>query len=134
MDQSTSQHMVPSTRVRYIGIGELTVYLISEDELSMLERGSPSSTYLNLAIFFLSIGLTFLGSYTLSDPVSIKAFVVIVAAICGSLIAGSILLVLWMRSAKDASSVARRIRARGISSSETTISSEPISGTGLNRQ
>ncbi|MGA9059488.1 MAG: hypothetical protein WB763_23605 [Terriglobia bacterium] len=121
MDEQPQQ-VVPYTRVRYVGIGQLTVYFVSEDELRMIESGGPSSTYLNLAIFFLSVGASFLVSLLLSEPKSIYKFTVIVVLTIGTAIAGFVLLVLWLRSSKDASNAIRQIRARGISASqETTI-------------
>ena len=79
----------------------------------MIESGGPSSTYLNLAIGFLSVGAGIGASLLLSDPKSIHRFIVVVVLTIGCLIAGFILLVLWLRSSKEASNVIARIRARG---------------------
>jgi hypothetical protein len=114
MDDANSKQPVPTTSIRYVGIGELTVYLVSDDELRMIESGGPSSTYLNLAIFFLSVGASFGASLLLSAPASIHRFIVVAALTIGSLIAGSILLALWFRSRLDASNVISRIRGRAI--------------------
>ena len=114
MDDANSKQPVPTTSIRYVGIGELTVYLVSDDELRMIESGGPSSTYLNLAIFFLSVGASFGASLLLSAPASIHRFIIVAALTIGSLIAGSILLALWFRSRLDASNVISRIRDRAI--------------------
>ena len=121
MDEQKPQQMVPYTRIRTVSIGQLTVYFVSDDELRMIESGAPSSTYLNLAILFLSVGASFLASLLLSEPKSIYRFIVIIVLTIWSLIAGFVLLVLWRRSSKDASNVINRIRARGIPPSEGTI-------------
>src|ERR1019366_6584439 len=76
---------VPPASIRYVGIGELTVYLVSDDELRMIESGGPSSTYLNLAIFFLSVGASFAASLLLSTPSSIHRFIVVTGLTIGSL-------------------------------------------------
>ena len=118
MDEQQPQQMMPYTSIRYVGIGQLTVYFVSEDELRMIESGGPSSTYLNLAIFFLSVAASFLISLLLAEPKSIYKFTVIVVMITGTAIAGLVLLVLWLRSSKSASNVIRQIRARGVPTSE----------------
>lgn len=70
------------------------------------------STYLNLAISFLSIGASLIASLLLSEPKSIYGFIVVVVIIVGSMIAGVILLLLWRRSSKDATNAIQRIRAQ----------------------
>src|ERR1039457_7518533 len=45
MDDANSKQPVPPASIQYVGIGELTVYLVSDDELRMIESGDPSSTY-----------------------------------------------------------------------------------------
>jgi len=40
-------------------LGSISLYEVTEDELNILERGSPSSTYLNFSIGLLSIGISF---------------------------------------------------------------------------
>jgi hypothetical protein len=122
MDEQQPQQMVPYTKIRYVGIGQLTVYFVSDDELRMIESGGPSSVYLNLAIAFLSVAASFFVSLLLSEPKSIYRFTVIVVLTVGSAIAGIVLLVLWLRSSKSASNVIKQIRARGIATSqEVTI-------------
>ena len=121
MHEENAPQMVPYVQVRYVGMGEITIYLVSEDELRMIEAGGPSSTYLNLAIFFLSVGASFLASLLLSEPKSIKRFIVVVALTVGSLIAGFVLLLVWRRSSKDATNTIQGIRARRVSPAENII-------------
>jgi len=116
MDDENRKPMVPATSVRYVGYGQLILYLVSDEELRMIESGGPSATYLNLAIGFLSVGAGIGASLLLSGPpMSVYRFIVVVATAVGTLIAGFVLLVLWLRSSKDASNTIRRIRARGSS-------------------
>jgi len=121
MAPEDSQELVPPTSIRYIGLGQLKVYLVSEDELRLIEGGGPTSTYLNLAIAFLSIGASLIASLLLSEAKSIYGFIVVIVIIVGSLVAGTSLLLLWRRSAKDATNAIQRIRARGIPSSKGTV-------------
>lgn len=121
MDKQKSEQIVPSVGIRYVGFGQLTVYLVSEDELRLIETGGPSSTYLNLAILFLSAGASFFASLVVSPPSGIHSFTVMTVLTVASLIAGTVLLVLWRRSSKVASAVIHRIRARGTPPSQATI-------------
>ena len=86
------------------------------------------STYLNLAISFLSIGASLIASLLLSEPKSVQRFIVVVVIIVGSLIAGTILLLLWRRSSKDATNAIQRIRARGAPTSTGTVIDATIEG------
>lgn len=121
MGDQKPHEIVPRTDIRYVGMGQLIVYLVSDDELRLIESGGPSSTYLNLAIFFLSVGFSFLASLIFSEAKSIDRFIVVVIVIVACLIAGSILLVLWLRSSKDATHAITRIRARLTPGAEESI-------------
>lgn len=78
MSPENAQPLIPSIEIRYAGIQEITIYFVSDDELRVLERGGTSSTVLNLAIFFMSVGASFLASLLLSPPPSIRTFTVMV--------------------------------------------------------
>lgn len=119
--------MVPAVSIRYVGIGQLTVFFVSEDELRLIESGSPAATCLNLGIAFLSIGTGSLISLLLSEPSkSLHKFVVVVAITVISLIAGFILLVIWTRLRKQASEVIDRIRSRAIPSAGGAVMDAPV--------
>jgi len=109
------KQIVPYTSVKYVGMGEIVIYLVSDDELSMLERGDPSSTYLNLAIFFLSIGISFLVSLLVSEPKTQHTFVVMVVITVLAFMIGIVLTVLWLRTSGEVSKVVQRIRDRKVS-------------------
>ncbi len=107
--------LVPYTSVRYVGMGEIVIYLVSDDELGMLERGDPSSTHLNLAIFFLSVAVSFLVSLLVSEPKSAKVFVVMVVITVLAFMVGLVLALLWWRTSGEVTRIAQRIRDRKIS-------------------
>jgi hypothetical protein len=109
------KQIVPYTSVRYVGMGEIIIYLVSDDELSMLERGDPSSTYLNLAIFFLSVGISFLVSLLVSEPKTPHAFVVMVVITVLSFMVGVVLTAFWLRTSGEVSKAVQRIRDRRVS-------------------
>ncbi len=50
-----AQPLIPYAEVRYVGIGEITIYLVADNELLLLERGGPSSKAFVLAA---PIGIT----------------------------------------------------------------------------
>ena len=114
MNTREAQPLIPYTEIRYVGMGEITIYLVSDDELRLLERGGVSSTFLNLAIFFMSIAASFFASLLLSPPPSIKKFLVMVVLTVSTAIAGLVLIVLWRRSSRDVLDTVRRIRARRV--------------------
>jgi hypothetical protein len=111
-DEPNSQPIAPYTKVRWVGMGELLVYAVSEDELRLLESGGPASTFLNLAIFFASVGASFLVSLLLADVKSVRVFIVIVILTVVTLIAGFVMFVLWHKWSRDAKSTIQRIRDR----------------------
>ena len=103
MDEQKPMEMVPAVSVRYVGIGQVTVFFVSEDELRLIESGSPAATCLNLGIAFASVGAGSLISLLLSEPSrSLHKFVVVVVITVISLIAGFVLLAIWSRLRKQA--------------------------------
>ena len=93
-------------------VDSLTIYEITDYELDVLAAGSPSSLYLNFAIFLLSVaasGLLALLTATFSS--SVAQLVAIVLTVVGALV-GALLLLLWRRSHASIGEIAKRIRAR----------------------
>ena len=118
--------VMPAVQIRYVGIGQLTLYLISEDELRMIESGGPSATLLNLAIGFLFLASGLLGSLLLSEPAkSIYEFNIFIILLVCSFIAGVVLLIVWFRFRKDAAETIKRIRKRAILSAGATVMEGP---------
>jgi|ERR1019366_5111806 uncharacterized protein YhhL (DUF1145 family) len=117
MDEQKPQEMVPAVNIRYVGIGQLTLFLVSEDELSLIESGGPAKTLLNLAIALLSVGAGSVVALLLSEPPKeIHKFIIVIVLTVVCLVGGFVLLVLWGRFRRDASDAIRRIRLRGIPS------------------
>jgi hypothetical protein len=122
MDELKPQEVLPAVNIRYVGIGQLTLYLVSDDELLVIERGGPATTFLNLAIAFLSLGAGSLVALMLTSlPTSVYKFTVVIVLTVVSIFSGVVMLVLWWRFRKDASNVIARIRARGIPSAGGTV-------------
>lgn len=93
-------------------LGSLSLYEITDYELELLEQGSPSSTYLNFAIMFSSIGLSFLATLlTVDIPVGYAFTIFVVLTVVG-LGAAAVLFVLWRRTRSRTVDLCKKIRAR----------------------
>ena len=92
-------------------IQELRIYEVTLEELDLLERGSPDSAMLNLAIFFgtAAISLT-LALVTTTPPQQVFIVFVVIATVAAA--AALILAVIWWRSRVSVRAVATRIRNR----------------------
>ena len=97
---------------RYVGMGTITIYHVSEDELRILELGEPSSMYLNFAVGFLSVAASFGASLALAEVKSDRIFTVLVIVAIGSAIAGGTLLGLWRRASQSSRTIVQGIRRR----------------------
>jgi hypothetical protein len=105
------QQYVPP-RIRCAPCGELRIYTIHESELDELARGSPASTELNLAIAFLSVGVSLLAALLTTPRPAIYIFTVLVVIVVATIIAGVVLIVLWARSRKSSKKLADTIKGR----------------------
>lgn len=93
-------------------VDSLSLYEITDYELEILEEGSPSSTFLNFAIFFFSIGASFLLTLLTVTIESIFLFAVFVIVTTVGLSASLVLFVLWRRTRSRTKDLCKRIRAR----------------------
>jgi hypothetical protein len=83
------QEILPAVRrARY---GQLTIYEISEDELELLERGSPDSLLLNFSIFALSVCVSFLIALLTTTIPSDRTFIVFVVVTAVAALGGVVL-------------------------------------------
>ncbi|MCK9612346.1 MAG: hypothetical protein PHR81_03180 [Bacteroidales bacterium] len=91
----------------------LTIYEVSESELEIIEKGSPSSIYLNFAIFLISVAASFLVSLLTSDYTNKQnTFIVfLVITIVGFMI-GIFLIILWLRTKNDFDQTIKKIKDR----------------------
>lgn len=113
MEDNQLQKGFPPVSVRLVGMGELTVYMVYEHELAAIERGSPATTMVSLAISLLSIAAGLLGSLMLSGaPVSIYRFIIFSVLLTLCSITGVVLLILSRRFRREPSDIIKCIRAR----------------------
>lgn len=90
----------------------LSLYEITDYELEALEEGSPSSTFLNFAIAFISIGLSFLTTLLTVKIESIYVFVVFLVLTIIGLAAALVLFVLWRKTRSRVKDLIKKIKAR----------------------
>ena len=99
-------------RVRRAEVDSICIYDVTEDELETLEKGSPSSLYLNFSLFLISAALSFLVSLLFTEIAAPEVFTVFVIITVIGFVIGIILLILWFRDFKSSTSIGKRIRNR----------------------
>lgn len=110
IQQGSKSNIMPAVRVA--PLGELRLFVISEEELNAAEQGSPASLYLNFALALISSGLSFLTTLLVADISSIRTFAVFVILAVVFLLVGTILFAMWCRSRRGMKSLFQRIRER----------------------
>lgn len=93
-------------------VGSVSLYEITDSELDLLEKGSPSSIYLNFAIFLSSIGASFLISLLSTDITNIKVFTIFLVFSIIGILGGSLLFIVWFRMKGEISLVINKIKER----------------------
>jgi len=122
---SDEKHLI----VRRGRVDSVDLYEIKENELELLEKGSPATLKLNFAIFLFSIALACiiaLATTTFKWPIieSIFTFISVIGVLMGAY-----LLISWWRTKTSIAEVISRIKNRipeePIPSSETTADFRP---------
>ena len=98
--------------IRRARLDNLTIYEISEGELSIIEKGSPDSIYLTISIALITLAVSFLGSLLLTDIKSNAILFTFIAIVVVGFIAGIILLILWKQSSSSVADCVATIRRR----------------------
>ena len=93
-------------------LDKLSIFEVSESELETLERGSPDSLFLNLAIFVFSVAISFSIALSTTTITSDRVYNVFVIVTVIGYIAGITFGLLWWRSYKSVKSVVKQIRNR----------------------
>ncbi|MDF1723145.1 MAG: hypothetical protein P1U59_01430 [Alcanivorax sp.] len=93
-------------------VGSVSLYEITDSELDLLEKGSPSSIYLNFAIFLSSIGFSFLVTLLATPIAEIKTFTTFLVFTIIGLLGGFLLFIIWWRMRGEVSDVVHKIKRR----------------------
>ena len=97
-------------------INSVTIYEVSEDEITILEKGPDSSVWLNFFIGSLSIALSFLITLT-TVPLNDSKTVLFLIFLCLAIISfffAIISFVFWHRGKKDHRNIINKIKGRAI--------------------
>lgn len=117
--------------VRRGRVDSVDLYEVKENELELLENGSPASLQLNFSIFLFSLAFSAILTLTTATVKwRIMETVFVVVAVIGILL-GSYLFVSWWRTrtsiAKIISTIRNRIPPEVVKSANVTSSDEPSS-------
>lgn len=93
-------------------IGSVSLYEITDNELNLLEKGSPSSIYLNFAIFLFSIGISFFITLVTTSIEEIKVYTSFLVFTIIGILGGSLLFFIWYRMKGEVSEVITKIKSR----------------------
>jgi hypothetical protein len=99
-------------RVRMAKVDSICLYQITEDELNLLEQGSPSSMYLNFALFLIPIGLSFWVTLATTTLTSDRVYYSFLILIILSLVLGVLFFCIWYKAYRSSTPVSTRIRKR----------------------
>lgn len=93
-------------------VSSLSLYEITDHELEQLEEGGPSSTYFNFAIFFISVGMSFLTTLLTVDKLPIHIFTVFVVLAVIGIGSALVLFTIWKKTRSRTKDLCIKIRAR----------------------
>lgn len=98
--------------IRRARIDRLTIYEISESELTIIETGSPDSIYLTISVALISAAFALLCSLVLTDIKSNAILFAFIALTGVGFVVGGVLLLLWKRSKSSVLQCVATIRRR----------------------
>ena len=104
----------PSTQptIRWVPLGTLTVYHITEQELDLIENGTPESTYFSFEIPLLSVGSSFLIALLTTAMPSPRLFTVFLVVTLFGILGGLLLMLVWWRYQRSTVRITKLIRSR----------------------
>lgn len=110
LTQSENNETPP--RIRRGKVDSLILYEITDYELDTLEKGMPSSLFLNIGIALVSISISFLASLFTTQITSDRTFIVFTVIVVVGFVAGSILIIIWYRTRHQLTDLINKIKNR----------------------
>lgn len=108
---STSENSL-SPVIRRAKFDTLTIYEISEEELLIIEKGSPDSIYLTISIALISFAMAIFCSLLVTDIKSSIVMTLYIVIVVVGFVVGGIMLLLWNKSKDSVSICVANIRRR----------------------
>lgn len=109
-NQKTQDESQP--KIKRARVDSLNLYEVTDGELELIEKGSPSSIYLNFAVALLSMAVSFLIALLTAKIESLHVFCIFIIICASGFIFGIILFVLWYRNRNDFVQTIKRIKDR----------------------
>jgi hypothetical protein len=111
---STPETATESTplKVRRGRVASVDLYEVKDNELDLLEKGSPASIQLNFAIFLLSIAFGSIASLCTATFQSETARLIFIFIAVIGVLMGVYLLIIWWKTKKSISDVVNDIKSR----------------------
>jgi hypothetical protein len=94
-------------------VDSVSIYEVSESEITILETGSPNSIYLNFFTFLFAIFLSFMTTLltvSFNEKILLQTIFIIIAVVSGFL--SIMVFILWIRGKDQLSEVIKRIKSR----------------------
>ncbi|MEX0718104.1 MAG: hypothetical protein WD066_16040 [Planctomycetaceae bacterium] len=110
MNARRREHLDPA--IQRVRLDKLRIFEISEAELEALERGSPESLFLNLAIAVLSVAVSFSVALATTRIDEDRTFAVFVIVAVVGYVSGTTFGLLWFVSRRSLRRVSADIRSR----------------------
>lgn len=93
-------------------VDSITIYEVTESELSTLESGTPTGYLFDLFLCLLTLGISFLVTVTTTEIKSNRLFAVYTILAIGSIIGAAICFCLWLKFRKSTDVLIATIKKR----------------------
>lgn len=98
--------------IRRAPLQRLTIYEVEESELAILERGSPDTVFLTIAVALLSMSVSLSVALLTANFPSDRAWTVFLVITVVGYAAGGIMFLVWRRSRVSVATCIQNIRQR----------------------
>jgi len=110
IDQESQDESQP--KIKRGRFDSLNLYEVTEDELNIIERGSPSSIYLNFSVFLVTMAISFLISLLTTKIDSIYTFSIFTILCSVGFFLGIFFAIMWHRNRSESTDVCNKIKSR----------------------
>lgn len=112
MSPTKNENQSEVIRVRRARVDSITVYDVTEQELTQLEQGGGGGLYLNLCLALVSVAVSFLIAVTTTSIISNRQFTIFVVVTAIGFLGAIVFGVLWYRCHESVAAVVSAIKGR----------------------